>query len=288
MTPLRTLFLITAALGPSLPAMALAPPVFQGKPDIDATSDAGAFVWRDDDGLHVRFRTKGDSHRLHGKVCTPDRVIEEYSPVRTDRGDQLHKGPKGHCVHFDFHTAGQVDGFDLRAPGDVVKFDFWMGDQKLSTEHIFVGAENTHPRGNPFYLDRPTLTPPAFQGKPDIEATSGAGAFVWHDDDGLHVRFSTKGDFRRLHGEVCTPDRVVEFSPVRTDYGDLLQRGPQGQCVLFDFHTAGQVDGFDIRAPGDVVRFDFRMDDQKLSTEHIFVGAENTHPSRTPFFLDRR
>jgi len=153
MIRLRTLAFATAALGLSLPALALKPPAYQGKPDFAAEEGAGAFVWHDEAGLHVRFSTKGMPRQLHGRVCTPNRAIT-YTPVRTDYGDKLRKGPEGHCVHYDFNTADRVDGFDLRAPGSIVKFDFHVGEHQLAPEHIHIGAQNAHPKNSPFVLNR--------------------------------------------------------------------------------------------------------------------------------------
>lgn len=150
---MRTLAFTAAALFLSLPAWALPPTAFQGKPDFSAAGDAGAFVWKDKAGLHVRFSTRGTPRRLHGKVCTPGRTIHP-EPVRADYGDRLKHGPKKHCVMYDFLTADGVDGFDFRATGGVVEFDFHVGDKQLPTEWIHVGKDGTHPTHSPFVLNR--------------------------------------------------------------------------------------------------------------------------------------
>ncbi len=164
MSRFRFVLASAALMALSLPALALQPSDFQGKPDFAAEEGAGAFVWKDGDGLHVRFSTKGKPRRLHGKVCTPGQAVD-WHPVRADYGDKVRKGPEGHCVHYDFLTADGVDGFDLRAPGPVVKFDFHVGDNQLATEHIHVGASNKHPANSPFVLNRTDAGPGKKKGK---------------------------------------------------------------------------------------------------------------------------
>ncbi len=165
MNRLSTLVVATAAMAFCLPAMALTPAAFQGKPNFAAEQGAGAFVWHDSDGLHVRLSTKGKPRRLHGKVCTPNQAFQ-MTPVRTDYGDRVRIGPKGHCVHFDFLTANGIDGFDFRAAGTIVEFDFNVGDRQMSTANIHIGSNNAHPANSPFVLDRPNDRPKPNNPKP--------------------------------------------------------------------------------------------------------------------------
>lgn len=131
------------------------------------------------------------------------------------------------------------------------------------------------------------LRPAAFQGKPNFSAGSNLGAFVWHNAQGLHVRFTTKGAPRHFTGKVCTPRQVNSVQGVRLEAGDSVTKGPQGHCAIFNFHTRGGIDGFDLRAPGGVVTFTFKMGGSALGKQHIWVGSAGVHPAHSPFVLNR-
>lgn len=48
------------------------------------------------------------------------------------------------------------------------------------------------------------LEAPAYQVTPAFKAGSTLGADVWHDSDGLHARFRTRGELRHFTGKVST------------------------------------------------------------------------------------
>jgi len=126
-----------------------------------------------------------------------------------------------------------------------------------------------------------------FQGRPKFKVGSELGAFVWHDEDGQHVRFTTKGKVvRKFAGKVCS-EKIVKLDPFELEPADSATIGPEGHCVRFDFTTDGAVDGFDFRAEGAVVTFDFQQDGKQMATGLIRVGAKNKHPVESPFVLNR-
>ena len=87
-----------------------------------------------------------------------------------------------------------------------------------------------------------------FQGKPKFTAGGSLGAYVWHDGDGHHVRFTTVANkvVRRFHGKVCGKD-VTAVKAVRTEVGDGVKVGPKGHCVMFDFKTNAGARGYQTR-----------------------------------------
>ncbi len=127
-----------------------------------------------------------------------------------------------------------------------------------------------------------------FQGQPAFTAGDALGAFVWHDADGQHVRFTTHGKVvRHFKGKVCGT-AVANVARYQTEDGDSVAPGPEAKCVLFDFKVDGGVDGFDFRADGDVVTYDFHMDGKQMPTELIRIGASSKNPNKSPFVLNRK
>lgn len=128
-----------------------------------------------------------------------------------------------------------------------------------------------------------------FQGKPEFKAGQQLAAFVWHDGDGHHVRFTTVDNaiFRQFSGKVCGK-AVTNLVPVRTEVGDGVKVGPEGHCVFFDFKTNAGVDGFDFRMPdGDKIAYELNIDGKPMAPALIHVGAKGVHPKHSPFVLDR-
>ena len=46
--------------------------ILDGKPDMDPGQDMGYWVWRDQDGIHLRTTTRGHEHDFNGVIRTSD------------------------------------------------------------------------------------------------------------------------------------------------------------------------------------------------------------------------
>ncbi len=126
-----------------------------------------------------------------------------------------------------------------------------------------------------------------FQGRPEFKVGHALGAFVWHDEDGQHVRFTTHGKVvRKFAGKVCT-EKILKLDGFELEGADSAKIGPEGHCVHFDFTTDGVVDGFDFRAEGAVITYDFNMDGKQMEVGKIHIGRNSKHPHESPFVLNR-
>lgn len=133
------------------------------------------------------------------------------------------------------------------------------------------------------------LPPGPFQGKPTLQRGKQLGAAVWHDADGLHVRFTTKGKKQRFNGTVCATERITNLEAKKLEKKvDFIKLSTSGKCVEFSFTTKGGVDGFDFRAGGAEVTFDLKIGAVNLPSKNIWLGARGVHPGNSPFVLDRR
>lgn len=128
-----------------------------------------------------------------------------------------------------------------------------------------------------------------FQGKPQFASGDALGAWVWHDSEGHHVRFTTVENkvVRHFSGKVCGKDASA-VQPVRTDRGDKIRVGPDGHCVVFDFTTNAGIDGFDFRMSdgGDIV-YNLELEGQPMATKLIHIGKSGASPQKSPFYLNR-
>lgn len=126
-----------------------------------------------------------------------------------------------------------------------------------------------------------------FQGRPEFKVGDQLGAWVWHDEEGQHVRFTTKGTtVHHFAGEICSK-QILKADGFALEDKDSVAIGPEGHCVKFDFTTDGAVDGVDFRVEGDEVTYTFAMDEKPMADGLIRIGKREVHPRKHPFILNR-
>ena len=126
-----------------------------------------------------------------------------------------------------------------------------------------------------------------FQGKPHFKPGKVLGVFVWHDEGGQHVRFTSKGKkAKHFTGEICAAT-ITKADGVELEDNDSVAIGPEGHCVKFDLTVDGAVDGIDFRADGDEVTYDIKLHDKPVAASLVHIGKHSLHPKKHPFVLNR-
>lgn len=127
-----------------------------------------------------------------------------------------------------------------------------------------------------------------FEGRPTFDAGSASGAFVWHDGNGLHVRFTTKANERYYHGKVCA-GKIMQLDGyhVDDDSRNKVEKSEDGKCINIELYNKMTLNGFDFKAKGKKVEFRLKVGSGILKPKNIWIGAGNTHPPASPFTLDR-
>lgn len=132
-----------------------------------------------------------------------------------------------------------------------------------------------------------SLPAKTFKGKPTFTKGKVRGAAVWEDNNGIHLRVTTKGKTQHFHGKVCTPKKITRLDPVKLENEDSVSIGPRGHCIIFSLHNHGGIDGFDFKAKGKTIEFDIKQESHQLNKKHIWVGKTGVHPNNNPFVLSR-
>jgi hypothetical protein len=129
-------------------------PWWQGRPDFTKGEALGYFVWRDAEGWHVRWTTKGKRRTFSGTVSC-DGAFMQFAPVAKGRRDYVKKVAE-HTIKFDTVVEGGMDGIDFRlSPStETVTFDLLMDGERVAPELVRVGAGKTRPPKVPFSIDR--------------------------------------------------------------------------------------------------------------------------------------
>ena len=129
---------------------------------------------------------------------------------------------------------------------------------------------------------------PVGDGAPDLNHDSPTGYYIWHDDNGFHLRThgpNARHDFdARLH----TDGTFEDVDVVHLESRDGVQVIDGGHELVIHFKTFDATDGVNFRVrDGDTLRFALRLDDRLIGTNHIFLGPNGDHPNRNPFVLHR-
>jgi hypothetical protein len=125
--------------------------------------------------------------------------------------------------------------------------------------------------------------PAADEGRPAAHPDA-SGVYLWHSNDGWHLRVNDPG-----------PDRAVFTGTVRVD-GQVLstgrhleQRGegvltrPRAGIVGYRFTNYGGVDGLDlVTRCSSHLTVRARVDGQAVDAAHVWIGADGHHPDAVP------
>ena len=123
------------------------------------------------------------------------------------------------------------------------------------------------------------------QGQPgNLRAGGDLGFYLWHDDNGHHLRTTGPGDRHEFRAEVHTAGRLDPVTLTRVEGDDFAVVGPLRHNMLVHFETWGGIDGVDFRIDGGQgYSVELYMDDELIDPGQIFIGANAVHPSGNPY-----
>jgi hypothetical protein len=121
------------------------------------------------------------------------------------------------------------------------------------------------------------------------EAGAPAGVYLWHNDEGWHLRITHANDHHQVYsGRLVTGGTFVDVTGVKLEGNDHLTVGPDGHTIDFVFNNYGGVDGIDFYTScAHQIHFGFRGDGHLLTLEEIRIGHDATNPTSNPFVIDR-
>lgn len=128
------------------------------------------------------------------------------------------------------------------------------------------------------------------QGRPaNFDAGDSGGVYMWHDNDGWHVRVTHATDDKSAFtGRITTVGHLVDVKAVGLEHNDSLRVGADGHSIVFRFENYGHIDGLDFHtrcAPSIVLSFG--RGDHRLPARRVFVGDHKTSPATDPFRITR-
>ena len=125
------------------------------------------------------------------------------------------------------------------------------------------------------------------QEEPQFGPGSALGYFLWHDADGFHMRWTTKGKRHMFSGKIVASEEILKFVPVELERSDKAFVGPERKTIRWSTRAKGGIDGFDFRIQGKIITVYLEIDNKKTKTAQIWLGNSKVHPKSNPFKVKR-
>lgn len=121
-------------------------------------------------------------------------------------------------------------------------------------------------------------------GAPDIDNNSPTGYYIWHTDDGFHLRTHGPAAEHDFDAVLRTSGTFENVDVVKLEADDRVDVVDGGHKMIIHFHTFDLTDGvnFTVRG-GEHLRFRLKLDDKLAPVDQIFLGAKKAHPKKNPF-----
>ncbi|MGH2354019.1 MAG: hypothetical protein ACRDI2_06775 [Chloroflexota bacterium] len=130
------------------------------------------------------------------------------------------------------------------------------------------------------------------QGRPDVGAGDELGYWLWHDDEGLHLRTTTQGLQHNFNGVIraAGDGRFFDVDRIRLDHSgenqDRVGVGPGHQTIVFHFDTWSGADGIDFRLAGQTFCVEL-LNNGHEATDVTHLGRDELRPDQLPVCFQR-
>lgn len=126
------------------------------------------------------------------------------------------------------------------------------------------------------------------QGRPDLNHDSPVGYYLWHDDNGMHLRTHGPGDEHSFLARLTTDGVFVDVDTVRLESADDYAVLDGGHTLVLRFKTYDATDGVNFRIQGGTkLRLRLGLNGELIETDSIYLGPNGKHPRTNPFTLSR-
>jgi len=266
---------------------------------LSAGLPAGAWVWHDTKGFHLRV-----THDAKTKLAFTGSIVSSGNLsahlLRAERDDVIWRNSHNNAVRFALHNHGGIDGIDFKA-GCAKKLTITLNaaGQKLTTARIFLGSDAVNPAANPVVIVRTVVVPPApcstgvlpgeVNGRSaSFKAGLPAGAWVWHDTTGFHLRVTHDSKSKVTFSGSVVSSNKIRAHLIRAERNDVLWRNSNNTAIRFTLRNYGGVDGVDFRVGcAKKVTLNLRVAGHSMTTLQIHLGIADANPVSNPVTIER-
>jgi hypothetical protein len=271
----------------------LVQPSAEGKPrDLREGESHRYYVWRDDQGWHVRTTTGRTKHFFEGVITSLGGKIQNYGTFLLENKDIVRVNSNRTQLSFRFATDKGIDGFDFQTDAETLRFDMKL-DGERRADVIYLGLNGENPKSASFELNARTSTNTGTSTTALIDAFGhpegmGEGStkrfLIWRTNNVWHLRTTTAKNKHTFSGEIIADKgSITELNTVSTERRDWVSlKDPKR--IFFELTTEGGIDGFDFRSSATNLKFILTIDGQTKS-ELVYIGSRASNPSAIPFTL---
>ena len=132
----------------------------EGAPaDFSSGDRGGDYLWHDGSGFHLRVTHRNDNRVVYtGLISSPTPM--RIDPVKLEKGDVARLSADHRSLTFAFADYGHIDGVDFHtdcAPRITVS-NLNAGNDRLTADRVYLGADEVHPAQIPFVVHRADRT----------------------------------------------------------------------------------------------------------------------------------
>ncbi|MHA1257655.1 MAG: hypothetical protein ACTSPS_18875, partial [Promethearchaeota archaeon] len=126
----------------------------KGRTDFSAGQFLGYVLWKQSDGFHLRWTTKGKKEtQFQGKILC-DTKVKINKIVRSESRDKIKKS-ESKTIEWDTTLKNDIDGVDFLTPGSF-KLELLIDKKKIKPKSIYLGPQMIQPEKNPFTITQKT------------------------------------------------------------------------------------------------------------------------------------
>lgn len=129
---------------------------------------------------------------------------------------------------------------------------------------------------------------PSIEGQSTVTLDCSAGYYLWHDENGMHLRTHGPGEEHIFTARLRTDGIFYDVDAVRLESRDNFAVLDGGHTIVMRFRTYDAIDGLNFRiAGGSKLQLNLRLDGEQIATDQIFLGPDGKHPATNPFTIYR-
>ena len=124
------------------------------------------------------------------------------------------------------------------------------------------------------------------EGAPTIDASSATGYYIFHDENGFHLRTHGPGAQHDFDAALHSKGTFENVDVVKLESGDKVDVTDGGHRMVIHFRTFDATDGVNFTVNGgDKLHLALKLDGRPAKTDEIFLGGQGKHPKHNPFTI---
>jgi hypothetical protein len=123
-------------------------------------------------------------------------------------------------------------------------------------------------------------------GAPNVTDSSPTGYFIFHDENGFHLRTHGPKAEHNFFAVLRTRGTFENVDPIRLEQDDQVDITDGGHKMVIHFHTFDGIDGVNFTVNGgDKLHLKLELDGKDAPTDQIYLGPQGKHPKHNPFSI---